>query len=414
MSAVSQRIHNTQAAMAPFMRFFSDSAWARRDPENPRNCDFVFGNPHEMPLPDFVTALQRWSVPQNRDWFAYKTNEPEAQRVIAASLRERLGIAFEPDDLCLTNGAFAALAVSLCALVDPGDEVIFISPPWFFYEALITTYGATPKRVKVDTETFDLALNAIAEAISERTRAIIINSPNNPTGKIYPPETLEGLAQLLTAASERMGRTIYLLSDEAYSRILFDGQTYPSPTQYYPNSLLLYTYGKTLLTPGQRLGFIALSPTMPARETLRAAITAAQFVTGFAFPNALLQHALADLEQLSIDIGQLQAKRDLMVRELRRMGYALHIPEGTFYLLVTSPLPDDLAFMEVLAKHDIYCLPGTVIELPGTFRISLTANDEMIERALPGFEAAMQEVSGATKASTEHKEGEPDEYAGRS
>jgi aspartate aminotransferase len=257
---------------------------------------------------------------------------------------------------------------------------------------MITTYGATATRVKVNTETFDLALDAIAEAINNRTRAIIVNSPNNPTGKIYPPETLKGLAHLLTTASERIGRPIYLLSDEAYSRILFDDRTYPSPTVYYPNSLLFYTYGKTLLTPGQRLGFIALPPEMPAREALRDAIVSAQFVTGFAFPNALLQHALADLETPSIDISHLQKKRDLMIQELRRMGYELHVPEGTFYLLVTSPLPDDFAFMEVLAQHNIYCLPGTVIELPGMFRVSLTANDEMIERALPGFEAAIQTV----------------------
>ena len=301
----------------------------------------------------------------------------------------------------MTNGAIAAIAVVLGALVDPGDEVIFISPPWFFYEAHIVANGGTPVRVRCDPTTFDLDLDAIAAAITERTRAILINSPNNPTGKIYPPATLERLADILRAASERLGRDIYLMSDEAYSRIIYDNHPYTSPTQFYPNSFLIYTYGKTLLTPGQRIGYIALPPTMPNRERMRPALMAAQLMAGYAYPNALLQHAIGDLEQLSIDIPHLQRKRDRMVGALGEMGYDVHMPEGTFYLLPRSPLADDLAFMERLAQHNVFCLPGKVVEMPGYFRISLTANDDMIERALLGFAAAMQEsMHGVTHGVT--------------
>jgi aspartate aminotransferase len=388
---VSERILSVQQAVAPVMRVLTNSTWGAKMGQ-PNACDFLAGNPQEMPLPGFVEALGRWSVPQDKNWFAYKTSEPEAQAVVAASLRERRGMPFEDADICMTNGAFAALAVSLCATVNPGDEVIFISPPWFFYEALILTYGARPVRVKIDPVTFDLDLDAIGAAITGRTRAIIVNSPNNPTGKIYPPETLSRLAALLTEASERNGRRIYLLSDEAYSRIVFDEREYPSPTAFYPDSFLLYTYGKTLLTPGQRIGYIALPPTMTEREVLRNAIFAAQAMTGFAFPNALLQHAIGDLERLSVDVGHLQQKRDRMVGALRDMGYSLHMPEGTFYLLVRSPIEDDWAFTTMLAERDVLCLPGTVVEQPGYFRISLTASDEMIERALPHFAAAMSEA----------------------
>jgi aspartate aminotransferase len=162
---------------------------------------------------------------------------------------------------------------------------------------------------------------------------------------------------------------------------------------FYPHSFLLYTYAKTLLTPGQRIGYIALPPTMPDREVLRPAIFGAQIVTGFAFPNALLQHALPDLEGLSIDIAHLQRKRDRLVGALREIGYSVHLPEGTFYLMVKAPWQDDPAFVELLASHDILCLPGTVVEVPGYFRISLTANDTMIERALPGFAAALREAA---------------------
>jgi aspartate aminotransferase len=244
----------------------------------------------------------------------------------------------------------------------------------------------------MDPETFDLDLDAIESALTERTTAIIVNSPHNPSGKIYPAETLEGLARILTTASERTGRPVYILSDEAYSRIVFDGRKYVSPTEFYPNTFLLYTYGKTLLTPGQRMGYVALPPAMPDREAMREALMAAQVVTGYAFPNALLQHALPALEGLSIDIGHLQHKRDLLVQELRGMGYQMEVPEGTFYLLVRSPLADDLAFTALLEEHNVFCLPGAGFNLPGYFRISLTANDGMIERALPAFRAAIEKA----------------------
>jgi aspartate aminotransferase len=396
MMGVSQRMEQVLDLLGPVAHFFTESEYARRA-EDPAICDFAVGNPQELPLPGFAEALGRWSVPQNNAWFAYKTNEPAPCAVVAAALRERRGLPFEADDIFLTNGAFAALAVILSAITDPGDEVLFLSPPWFFYEALIAAAGARPIRVKIDRATFDLDLDAIRAAISPRTRAIIVNSPHNPTGKIYSPAMLERLAGLLTEASSRIGHPIYLLSDEAYSRIVFDGRAYHSPTSFYPHSFLVYTYGKTLLTPGQRLGYIALPPTMPHREQMRSALFVSQMMTGYAFPNALLQHALADLEQLSIDVAHLQRKRDWLVERLRDVGYDLHIPEGTFYLLPRSPWADDRAFVDLLTEYDIFCLPGVVVELPGYFRISLTANDTMIERAIPGFAAAAQRGRSSPK-----------------
>lgn len=389
---VAKRIANIAASLGPTLSFLTTSTWARRQGDS-TIADFALGNPHEMPLPAFADALARWSVPQNKDWFAYTTSQPAAQAIVAQTLRERYGMPFEPHDICMTNGAFAAIAAALAAIVDPGDEVIFISPPWFFYEALIAAAGARPVRVRADAASFDLDTAAIAAAITERTRAIIINSPNNPTGRIYPPETLARLADVLSAASQRNHRPIVLLSDEAYSRIVFDSRRYESPTGFYPYSMLLYTYGKTLLTPGQRIGYIALPPSMPDREQLRPALLLAQVITGYAFPNALLQHALPDLEQLSIDIAHLQRKRDRLVAGLRDIGYQVNLPEGTFYLLARSPIADDRAFTDLLAEQNVFVLPGTVVELPGYIRISLTANDDMIERAMPGFQAAYQRAS---------------------
>jgi aspartate aminotransferase len=385
----STSMRRMREADEPLWRFFTESGYAHRDPADPENCDFVAGNPQEMVLPEYVESLQRWTVPQDKDWYAYKFNEPYAQEAAAAGLRERRGVPFEADDVIVTDGAFAGLNLCIRTVTDPGDEVIFLTPPWFFYEAIIIGGEASPVRIAVDFETWDLDVPAIEAAISERTSAIIVNSPNNPAGKIYPPETLRALAEVLTSASERIGRPIYLISDEAYSRIVYDDRDYPSPTEFYPFSFLVYTYAKQLLTPGQRCGYVALPPTMPDREPMREALMLAQLTYGgHAAPNNVLQRAMDDLEHLSVDVKALQRRRDRMVESLRSFGYDLHSPEGTFYLLPTSPDPDDVAFVERLAKEKVFVLPGTVVEMPGRFRISITGNDDMVERALPVFERA--------------------------
>ena len=383
----SKSMLRIQEADAPLWRFFTKSGYAHRDPSDPENCDFVAGNPQEMVLPEYVESLQRWTVPQDKDWYAYKFNEPYAQEAVAAGLRERRGVAIEADDVIVTDGAFAGLNLCIRTISDPGDEVIFLTPPWFFYEALINGGEASPVRIAVDFETWDLDVPAIEAAITERTSAIIVNSPNNPSGKIYPPETLRVLAAVLANASERIGRPIYLISDEAYSRIVFDDRAYPSPTEFYPHSFLVYTYAKQLLTPGQRVGYVALPPTMPDREPMREALMVAQLTYGgHAAPNNVMQRAMGDLEHMSVDVKALQRRRDLMVESLRSFGYDLHSPEGTFYLLPTSPNPDDVAFVELLAREKVFVLPGTVVQMPGRFRISITGNDDMVERALPIFE----------------------------
>lgn len=191
-------------------------------------------------------------------------------------------------------------------------------------------------------------------------------------------------------ASERHGRRIYLISDEPYRRIRFDGNAFPSPLSFYPCAMMTYSYSKVTLTPGQRIGYLALPPTMPDRAKVRAAIQAVQFSHGYLFPNAILQHAIADLETISIDMERMHRKRDRMIEILSDIGYQVHVPEGTFYLLPRTPWSDDLEFIRLLESQDILCLPGTILEFPGFFRISLTASEEMIEQSQTGFAAALQ------------------------
>ena len=388
MTIAEGRTQRMLDSVAHVFDWFQGGDYERRHLD-PGIADFAFGNPQEFPLPGLVDALQRHAVPKDKDWFAYKFSEEEPRTVVADSLRRRSGIEFRPEDIALTAGAFGALGVTIRALCDVDDEVIFLSPPWFFYELMIVSSGATPVRVRLQAPDFDLDPAAIAAAITPRTRAIIVNSPNNPTGRIYREPELAALGRVLKEASERHGRPIILISDEAYNRIVFDGIEFRSPALDYDATMTIYTYGKTLLAPGQRIGYAAMSPTFPDREAMAYRIMVQQLASGWGFPNALLQHAIGDLEGLSVDIPALQARRDRMVPALREMGYEVTRPEGTFYLMVRSPDPNDMAFTARLAALGALVLPGAIVESPGWFRISLTASDEMVERGLEVFRTAI-------------------------
>ena len=391
----SRLVDEVYAPFEPMIRFFGEHIPSVRERFGDQVCDFAAGNPQEGAIPGYVETLQGWTEPRLPDWYAYKMSEPDAQAVVANMLRDYLGIPFEPDDIALTNASIAAIAVALRTICEPGDEVIIISPPHFLYPPLILAAGATPVRVRIDMDTFDLDLDALEAAITNRTRAVIVNTPHNPTGKIFPPETLQRLAAILTEASERH-QPIYLLSDEAYHKLLFDDRTFTSPAAHYERTMIVYSYGKVLLAPAQRIGYIAISPTMaePERERLRFGLTVMQVVQGWAFPNALLMFALGDLDRLSIDMKVVQARRDRMVDALRGMGYELHVPEATFYLMPHSPDPDDPTFCARLGDDGVIAMPGSFMDLPGYFRLSLTATDDMVERSLPAFERAIASRRG--------------------
>jgi aspartate aminotransferase len=390
-TTATRRIDRLAQSIAPFQAFF-DGPFAKLN-ANPDIANFAVGNPQEMPMPEYVEALRNHLAPRRRDWFAYKFSEPKARIAVARSLSARTGMSWDPADVAMTNGGFAALAVSMRALVEPGDEVIFFSPPWFFYEFMILAQDGVPIRLHLAPPDFEPDLDELAAAITPRTRALIFNSPHNPSGRVYPLQTLHALAQTLTDASERIGHPVTLISDEPYNRILFDGLEFHSPAEAYPHTIVTYSYGKTLLAPGQRIGYLTVPPTFPGREAFRATVQVAQLATGYAFPNALLQHAIEDLERLSIDVAAMQGRRDRLVGALREIGYETTMPEGTFYIMARSPMADDVAFTDLLAKHRVLVLPGTVVEVPGWFRISLTASDQMVERGIPGFAAAFAEAT---------------------
>jgi aspartate aminotransferase len=387
--AVAERQIRIQVSLAPFLRGIMGSAALMGDPDA---CDFLAGNPEVPALPGYVETLQKWLEPQDRRWFAYGMPDPRAAEAAATELSDELGVAFEPDDILLTRGAHGAMALAMATVLDPGEEVVFISPPWFFYEALILGAGATPVRVRANETTWDLDLDAIAAALSPRTSMVLINTPNIPSGRIYPDDTLALLAALLQRHSDGSARPIYLLSDEAYSKILFDGNLMRSPARHYDRTLVVHTFSKSALAPAQRLGYLAMPLTMPDREALRQGAMSASFSTSNMAPDAVMQYALPDLLHITVDMNKLQLRRDRLLEALRAAGYQVHTPEGSFYLLVRSPIDDESAFVRRLMEDKVLAMAGDMFEMPGSFRLSITATDDMVERAIPVFEKAISET----------------------
>jgi len=359
-----------------------------RGAESHGAMDFLAGNPQELAMPAYISAVQQALVPDRPSYYAYGPPWQPAVDAVTAALAGRLDLDLDPRDVFLTRGASSGLQVLLRLLVGPGDEVMMMSPPWFFYEAMVVGEGAEPVKVPLAGDAFDLDLRAIEAAITPRTRAVIVNTPHNPSGRIYPAGDLEALAEVLEDASARHGRRIYLISDEAYARILFDGNPMLTPARFYPATFMLHTYSKTLLAPSQRAGYLAMPPTMPNRERLRMALFWGS-LSG-AVPDTAMQHAMPELETMSIDMGALERRRDRLVAELRRMGYEVGSPEGAFYLFPRTPVPDAIAFCDRLAEQGVFTLPGEAFERPGHFRLSLTATDAMVDRALPVLAEAIE------------------------
>lgn len=387
MKLVSDRAVAAAGEMTIVSDFFQ--RYRKGVPDDQVRADLTFGNPHEMPLPKLVESLKRHIEPKRVDWFAYKTNEEDAQAVVARALSAELGLAFEPQDIAMTPGAFGAISLAFSMLMDPGDECIIPMPGWFAYTTMLRSRNTVPVKVPLDERTWDLDVAAIERAITPRTRIVIINTPHNPTGIIYSRERLAELAQMLTRKSAELGRPIFILSDEPYRRIRFDDAAFTSPAQLYPWTLIDYSYAKILLAPGLRLGYLAICPDMPAeaRDTLRQQLMMVQISLGWAFPDALAQYAVADLESVSIDIAAYQRKRDRVLGALTQWGYSLTRPAGTFYIWGKAPGGDAAQFTRRLADHGVYVMPGTLFERPGEFRISLTGSAEMIEASLLAFEA---------------------------
>jgi aspartate aminotransferase len=348
--------------------------------------DFSLGNPNLEPPSSLKKALKDLAEHPIIGMHRYMPNNgySETRRVIAEYLTEESGLPFAEKHVVMTVGAAGGLNVALKAILDEGDEVIVPTPYFMEFKFYIDNCGGRIRLVETN-EDFSLNIQEVDKGIGKKTKAVLINSPNNPTGVVYDQPSVEKLAELLKRKSRELGRNLSLITDEAYRRIVFDGTKLPISFQHYPHTIRVTSHSKDLSLPGERIGYIAVSPLCEEVDELISAIVFANRTLGFVNAPALMQRLVAPLQRNSVNIRDYEEKRDLLYRSLTNFGYQVVKPQGAFYFFPKAPIEDDVAFVKELQSKRILTVPGRGFGKPGYFRISYAVEMRMIEKSLPGF-----------------------------
>ncbi|UCG13845.1 MAG: pyridoxal phosphate-dependent aminotransferase [Deltaproteobacteria bacterium] len=351
--------------------------------------DFSLGNPDLEPPERFRTVLNSLVVDEPAGAHAYMPNAgyEETRAAVAAQVSQEQGVEVNSGHVIMTCGAAGALNCILKALLDPNDEVIVCAPYFVEYGFYAENHGGKI-RVVPTHEDFTLDVTAMEEAITERTKVILINSPNNPTGQVYDGQSLKTLGDMMTSKSRELGRSLYLVSDEPYRKIVYDGVTVPSILEAYANSIVATSYSKDVSLPGERLGYLVVHPGAEQAEALLAGMVLANRILGFVSAPALMQRVVRHLQGVCVDVGLYQARRDRLCQGLADAGYEFVRPRGAFYLFPRSPIADDASFVRLLQEENILVVPGSGFGAPGYFRISFCVNEDTIEGSFAGFARA--------------------------
>jgi aspartate aminotransferase len=384
--SIAQKVKASLESSSWIRRMFEEGTElkARLGPD--KVFDFSLGNPDLEPPAAFQEALVAAARDETPGVHGYMPNAglPAAREALAAYLQRRYGEPFEAGDLILTCGAAGGLNAALKAILDPGDEVVIFAPffpEYFFY---VDNHGGIPKVAETDAA-FNLDLDRLHAALSPRTRAVLLNSPNNPTGRVYGAETLQALGVVLGAHGARQGRPVYLVADEPYGRLLYDGLTLPSIFAAHPDTLLVSSFSKELSIPGERLGYVAVSPGTQDRDELIAGLILANRILGFVNAPALIQRAVAKVAGLMVDSAPYARRRELFSQVLFQAGIEFFKPQGAFYFFPQAPGGDDLAFVQRLKAENILAVPGRGFGRAGYFRLAFCVPEKVIEQAAPGF-----------------------------
>ena len=384
--SVSQKIRAAMEQASWIRRMFEEGVELKARLGADQVSDFTLGNPDLEPPARFKEALVEAVRDPSPGLHSYMPNAGllPARQALARYLSGMYQRDFGPGDLVLTCGAAGALNVIFKTLLDPGDEVMVLAPYFPEYLFYADNHGGAARVVETDPS-FQLDFQALKKALGPRTKAVIINSPNNPTGQVYPESALRELGKLLSERSERLGRVIYLVADEPYSRILYDGMELPNIFAFYPHTLLATSFSKDLSIPGERLGLVAVSPRATYREELMAGFILANRILGFINAPALMQRAVAKVAGVCVDTTPYARRRELLGQILRDAGYRFLMPQGAFYFFPEAPGGDDVAFVNRLKQENILAVPGRGFGRAGYFRLAFCVPETVIERAAPGF-----------------------------
>lgn len=389
MTNVSQRMLNLGTARSEIREAFA-FAQARAAEVGAENVDdFSIGNP-SVPAPATVAEAVHKLVdaidPIKLHGYTPAQGDAQARQALAEDLNRRFGTNYTADNFYLTAGAAGALCCALSALSCPGDTFITFAPYFPEYKVFVESAGAELVTVPADIEDFQIDFAAFDQALTPNTKGVIINSPNNPTGVVYSEATIQKLAQILTEKSKEYGHTIWLISDEPYREIVYRDTPLPWVPNYYPNTLVCYSYSKSLSLPGQRIGYVLVPPQAEDADIVYAAVCGAGRALGYVCAPSLFQLVAAECTGQTADIEIYHKNRDLLLNALRDMGYTCAQPDGAFYLFPRSLEPDARAFCERARKYDLVLVPGDSFGCPGHVRISYCVPTEQIQRALHKFE----------------------------
>ncbi|MZG30475.1 MAG: pyridoxal phosphate-dependent aminotransferase [Nitrospinae bacterium] len=389
--AISQKVTGFMEKSSWIRKMFEEGIRLKKEFGEDNVFDLSLGNPVMEPPREVRKALMDCASDESPGLHRYMPNAgfADVRDAIAKSLTPECKVDLTADDVVMVCGAAGGLNITLKTLLDPDDEVIIFTP--YFVEYLFYADNHGGKAVAVPTlEDFQLDFEALKNALNKKTRAVIINSPNNPTGVVYSRSELQELANILKKHSEKLGRAVYLISDDPYKKITFDEVEVPNIMEFYPNSIYITSHSKDIALPGERIGFVVVHPECESVESLMAGLIFCNRVLGFVNAPALIQRVVKQVQGVTVDVEQYRRKRDYLYNQLVRIGYQVVKPQGAFYFFPKSPIEDEVEFVKKLAEQKVLVVPGRGFGLPGYFRISYCLPDSVIEGSIAGFEAAFK------------------------
>ena len=391
---VSERVRENMARGSWIRKMFEVGASLKQQYGEENVFDLTLGNPVMEPPAEFHKELLNLVGRPLQGMHRYMQNAgyAETRTAVAAQLSLETGMKFTMNDIVMTCGAAGALNVVLKTILNPGDEVIIFAPFFAEYVNYIDNHDGVSRILPTD-EQFIPRLDSLEAAIGAKTRAVLINSPNNPSGAVYSEDFIHQLGELLSKKEAQYGTPLFLISDEAYRKIIYDGQSYPFIWPHYQQSIVATSHSKDLALPGERIGYIAIHPGCSQREELVDGFIHCNRILGYVNAPALMQHVVSHLQSVTVPVSEYQRKRDFLYSSLVETGYSVTKPQGAFYMFPKSPLEDDVAFVRELQEWKVLVVPGRGFGSPGYFRVSYCVDDRTLEGSLSGFSKAARKFN---------------------
>jgi len=392
--SISDRIKRSMAQGSWVRRMFEEGASLKRRYGEDNVFDLSLGNPVMEPPVEFHQELKKMVENPVQGMHRYMENAGylETRAAVATQLSIETGIKFTMNDIIMTCGAAGALNVVLKTILNEGDEVIIFAPYFPEYTNYVDNHGGIVRVLPTD-EQFIPRLDILEANVGAKTKAVLINSPNNPSGAVYSEDFVHQLGELLSKKEIQYGTEIFLISDEAYRKIIYDGRKYPYVWPHYRQSIIVTSHSKDLALPGERIGYIAVNPTCRQREELVSGLIYCNRTLGYVNAPALMQHVVSRLQSVTVPVAEYQKQRDFLYDHLREMGYSVMKPQGAFYMFPKSPLEDDVALVRELQSWRVLTVPGHGFGTPGYFRISYWGDDRTMAWSLAGFRKAAQKFN---------------------